>query len=74
MRFSRQGYWSGLPFSSPGISPTQGLNPGTLHCRQILYRLSYKVRMIMIKKTPKITSGKDMEKLELLHTVDANVK
>ena len=29
MRFSRQGYWSRLSF------------PGHLHCRQILYRLSY---------------------------------
>ena len=25
-----------------GIFPTQGLNPGLLHCRQILYRLSHK--------------------------------
>ena len=25
-----------------GIFPTQGLNPGLLHCRLILYRLSYK--------------------------------
>ena len=24
-----------------GILPTQGLNPGLLHCRQILYKLSY---------------------------------
>ena len=24
-----------------GISPTQGLNPGLLHCRQILYHLSH---------------------------------
>ena len=36
MGFSRQGYWSGLPFPSPGIFPTQGLNPGLLHCRQTL--------------------------------------
>ena len=42
MRFSRQGYWNGLPFPSPGIFPTQGSNPGLLHCRQILYPLSYK--------------------------------
>ena len=34
MGFSRQGYWSRLPFPSPGIFPTQGLNPGLLHCRQ----------------------------------------
>ena len=26
-----------------GIFPTQGLNPGLLYCRQILYQLSYKV-------------------------------
>ena len=30
-----------------GIFPTQGLNPGLLHCRQILYQLSH-------KRTPKI--------------------
>ena len=32
-------YYSRLPFPSPGISPTQGLNPGLLHCRQTLYHL-----------------------------------
>ena len=26
-----------------GIFPTEGLNPGLLHCRQILYQLSYQV-------------------------------
>ena len=31
MAFSRQEYWSGLPFPSP----TQGLNPGLPHCRQM---------------------------------------
>ena len=81
MGFSRQEYWSGLPFPSPGdlpdsgtepgsptleadaliseppgkpkntgvgchslfqeIFPTQELNWGLLHCRQILYQLSY---------------------------------
>ena len=39
--FSRQEYWSGLPFPSPGYFPIQGLNPGLLHCRQTLYRLSH---------------------------------
>ena len=34
MGFSRQEYWSGLPFPSPGDLPTQGLNPGLPHCRQ----------------------------------------
>ena len=37
MEFSRQEYWSALPFPSPGI-----LNPGFLHCRQTLYPLSHK--------------------------------
>ena len=32
--------WVASPFSK-GIFPTQGLNPGLLHCRQILYQLSY---------------------------------
>ena len=39
--FSRQEYWSGLPFPSPGIFLTQGLNLGLQHCRQILYHLSH---------------------------------
>ena len=41
MGFSRQGYWSGLPFLSPGDLPDPGIRPGLLHCRQILYQLSY---------------------------------
>ena len=32
MGFSRQQYWSGLPFPSPGDLP----NPGLPHCRQML--------------------------------------
>ena len=36
MGFSRQEYWGGLPFPSPGDFPTQGLNPGLPHCRQTL--------------------------------------
>ena len=33
--------WVAFPFSRR-IFPTQGLNPGLLHCRQILYQLSHK--------------------------------
>ena len=29
MRFSRQGYWSGLPFPSPGDLPNPGIEPGS---------------------------------------------
>ena len=32
----------GCHFLLQGIVPTQELNPGFLHCRQILYQLSYK--------------------------------
>ena len=41
MGFSRQEYWSGLTFLSLGDLPDQELNPGLLHCRQILYHLSH---------------------------------
>ena len=41
MGFSRQEYWSGLPFLLQGIFLTQGLNPGLLHCRQIPYCLNH---------------------------------
>ena len=41
LRFSRQEYWSGFPFPSPGIFPTQRFNSSLLHCKQILYHLSH---------------------------------
>ena len=40
-RSSRQEYWHALLRPPQGTFPTQGLNPGLLHCRQILYHLSY---------------------------------
>ena len=36
MGFSRQEYWSGLPFLSPGDLPDPGIDPGLLNCRQTL--------------------------------------
>ena len=30
MEFSRQEYWSGLPFPSPGDIPNPGIEPGSL--------------------------------------------
>ena len=41
MGFSRQEYWSGLPFPSPGDLPDPGIEPGLQPCRQILYHLSH---------------------------------
>ena len=41
MRFSRQGYWSGLPFPSPGDLPNPGFEPGspTLQADSLLTEL-----------------------------------
>ena len=41
MEFSRKEHWSGLPFPSQGIFPTQASNPSPPHCRQTLYHLSH---------------------------------
>ena len=48
MAFSRQKYWSGLPFPSPGDLPDPGIEPGLLHCRQILYQLSYEPVFLLV--------------------------
>ena len=44
MEFSRKEYWTGYPFPSQGIFSIQTLNPGLLHCKQILYCLSHQGR------------------------------
>ena len=44
---SEQEYWNGLPYPPPGNLPTKGSNPGLLHCRQILYQLSYQGSLYM---------------------------
>ena len=69
MGFSRQEYWSGLPFPSPGkntgvgshfllqgLFPIQGSNLGLPHCRQILYHLSHHgkpLRWYLYKNSPR---------------------
>ena len=45
MGFSKQEYWSGLPFLSPENLPNPGIEPGLLHCRQTLYHLSHQRKM-----------------------------
>ena len=42
IEFSRPEYWSGCTWPSLGFFPSQGSNPGFLHCRRILYKLSHK--------------------------------
>ena len=41
MEFSRQEYWSGLPFPSPGDLLNPGIDPGLPYCRQILDCLNH---------------------------------
>ena len=41
MGVSRPDYWSVLPFFSLGDLPDPGIEPGLLHCRQMLYPLSH---------------------------------
>ena len=49
LEFSKQEYWIGWSSPSPGIFPTQGSNPGLLHCRQILYYLIYQAILGLIQ-------------------------
>ena len=37
-----------MPFLSPGIFPTQGWNPGLLHCRQILFCVSHQASQFLL--------------------------
>ena len=39
--FSRQEYWSGLPFLSPGNLPNPGITPGSPALQEDFYRLNY---------------------------------
>ena len=44
MGFSRQEYWSGLPFPLPGDLPNSGIEPRSPTLRGILYHLSHQRR------------------------------
>ena len=60
MGFSRQEYWRGLPYPSPGDLPNLGIEPGLLHCRKILYSLSYKGSpYVLIRQTHSAISFRD---------------
>ena len=47
--------WVAIPFSS-GIFPTQALNPGLLHCRQILYHLSHHNELFVYRLSHSVVS------------------
>ena len=42
MEFSRPECWNGWPFPSPGYLPNPGIEPTSLHCRQILCQLNHR--------------------------------
>ena len=46
----RQEYWSGLPFPSPGVFPTQGLNPRLLHWQVGSLPLSHQGNLLQSKE------------------------
>ena len=64
-----------------GIFPTQGLNPGLLHCRRILYQLSHNGSSRetqwsewLSSESLQVTDAREgVEKREPSHTVDGNV-
>ena len=50
MGSSRQEYWSGLPFSSPGDLPDPGIEPGSPALREYSLPLSHKGSFLDIIK------------------------
>ena len=57
-------------FLLQGIFPTQGLNPGLLHCRQMLYPLSHQGSQVFLKEvSPEYSLERLMLKLNLQHFV-----
>ena len=65
---SRQEYWSGVPFPSPGDLHTHGWHPVHLQCRQILYLLSHQGspsavdRMALLQGTDFLNQAREKEK------------
>ena len=53
MRFSRQAYWNGLPFPSPGALPDLGIKPGSpaWQANSLPTELSEKVYLIDVIHT-----------------------
>ena len=62
MGFSRQEYWSGLSFPSPGYLPNLGMNLGLLYCGKTLYHLNHQGSRNPPSETPKILSGTLVQK------------
>ena len=59
MRFSRQGYWSGLPFPSPGDLPNPGIEPVSpaLQADSLLTELKVKLDQQFNQRPPPLKSN-----------------
>ena len=61
MRFSRQGYWSGLPFPSPGDLPNPGIEPGSL----VLQADSLPTELIIKKNAQQSGNGMELKQIDV---------
>ena len=50
----------GSQFLLQGIFPTQGSNPGLLHCRKTLYHLNYREDLSVVRQIPKFEHFLDL--------------
>ena len=71
MEFSRQEYWSGLPFDSPEDLLHPGIETGLLHYRQTLYHLSHQGSLMT--NLDSISKSRDITLLTKVHTFTAVV-
>ena len=58
MGFSRQEYWSGLPFPSPGDLPDPGIEPASPALQADSYQLSYEGSPSSVRSLKKQESSK----------------
>ena len=58
MGFSRQEYWSGLPFPSPGDLPDPGIKPASPALQVDSYQLSYEASPSSVRSLKKQESSK----------------
>ena len=54
MKFSRQEYWSGLPFPSPGDLPVPGIEPGSLALQADSYHVSHQGSSLKTQLNPRL--------------------
>ena len=66
MEFSRQEYWSGLPFPSPWDLPGPGIEPRSPACRQVPYHLTHQGSPADIKVDPSVQPSAAFMKLHAL--------